>query len=417
MSTRRPYGTGSLLRRGDAWYGQWRVTGRQVKRKLGPAKGERHPEGMTRTQAERELRRRVEGVQAPIPTSAMSLEEAGARFIAHLETVKGRKRSTIQDYRIILRAHLVPAFPASVGAIETADVERFIQDQLRDGAARQSVLNRVNLLSGILGFSVRQGWATANAVATAERPAPSPAGDELRYLTPEEVEAVIREVPDDAFGATERALYLTAAMTGLRQGELIALRWRDVDWSAGVVRVVQSYSRGHLGRPKSRRSQRSVPMADRVAGALERHFQASHYTSDDDKVFCHPETGHFLDASKARRRFQAAAGRAGVRKVTFHDLRHTFGTAMAAAGAPMRDLMAWMGHADFTTTLRYAHYSAEQSRGAELAERAFSSPAAGQDHFEPTQAAHARASAVASVSPSAPTTEGSTRIVAPRTNA
>lgn len=374
MSSRRPYGTGSLLRRGNAWYGQWRAAGRQVKRKLGPARCPQHPDGMTRSQAERELRRRVEEVKTPASASSVSLADAGGRFIDHLETVKGRKHSTIQDYRIILRAHLVPAFAAPVGAIETADVERFIQDQLRDGAARQSVLNRVNLLSGILGYSVRQGWAAANAVATAERPAPSPAGDELRYLTPEEVEAVIREVPEDAFGSTERALYLTAAMTGLRQGELIALRWRDVDWSAGVVRVTHSYSRGQLGRPKSRRSQRAVPMADRVAGSLERHFQASRYTADDDKVFCHPDTGHYLDASKVRRRFQAAARCAGVREVRFHDLRHTFGTAMAAAGAPMRDLMAWMGHADFTTTLRYAHYSAEQSRGAEYAERAFARP-------------------------------------------
>lgn len=305
----------------------------------------------------------------------MSVEEAGARYIDHLERTKGRKRSTTQDYRIILRLHLAPRFLGPLSAVTTRDVNAFIDSQLATGAARQSVLNRVNLLSGIFGFAIRQGWARTNPVASAERPAASSAGDgELRFLTPEEVEAVIREVPADILGPTERALYLTAAMTGLRQGELFALRWRDVDWSAGIIRVVFSYSRGRLGRPKSRRSQRAVPIADRVAAALERHFQASQYTGDDDRVFCHPETGNFLDASKVRRRFQAAAREAGVRPVRFHDLRHTFGTAMAAAGAPMRDLMAWMGHADFATTLGYAHYSAEQSRGAEFAQRAFEPP-------------------------------------------
>lgn len=373
MSARRPYGTGSLLERSGTWYGQWRVDGRQVKRRLGPVRGRDCPRGLTRPQAERELRRKIAEVRPVASGTPLSVEQAGDLYIQHLETVKGRRPSTVQDYRIMLRTHLVPSFRSPLALVTTADVETFIRRQLSDGAARQSVLNRVNLLSGICGHAVRQGWVSANPVATAERPAASPGDADLKFLTPEEVEAVIREVPDDALGPTERVLYLTAAMTGLRQGELIALRWRDVDWSARLIRVVFSYSRGRLGRPKSRRSQRAVPMADRVAAAIDLHFQGANYTADDDRVFCHPETGHFLDASKVRRRFQAAARRAGVREVRFHDLRHTFGTSMASAGAPMRDLMAWMGHADFATTLRYTHYSAEQSRGADLAELAFGS--------------------------------------------
>ena len=76
------------------------------------------------------------------------------------------------------------------------------------------------------------------------------------------------------FRAIDRALYLTAAMTGLREGELVALRWRDVDWQAGRVRVRQNYVLGEFGTPKSRRSTRSVPLADVVAGELDRLFQA-----------------------------------------------------------------------------------------------------------------------------------------------
>lgn len=80
----------------------------------------------------------------------------------------------------------------------------------------------------------------------------------------------------------------------------------------------------------------------------------SHYQADSDLVFCHPETGNPLDASKLRRRFRSAVERAGVRPVTFHDLRHTYGTAMASVGTPLRSLMEWMGHADLATTLLYA---------------------------------------------------------------
>src|SRR3712207_5395598 len=117
-------------------------------------------------------------------------------------------------------------------------------------------------------------------------------------------------------------------MTGLRQGELIALRWRDVDWTAGVIRVRQAYTRGVLGKPKSRRSERAVPMADAVAQALEHHFKRSLYTADDDLVFPHPHTGNYYVASTLLDRFKDAVRRAGVRQVRFHDLRHTFATTM-----------------------------------------------------------------------------------------
>ena len=119
----------------------------------------------------------------------------------------------------------------------------------------------------------------------------------------------MRAVPDDLLGPTIGALYLTATMTGLRQGELVALRWQDVDWVAGVVRVRRSYTRGRFGTPKTRRSSRAVPMADRVAAELERHFQRSRYQADDDLVFGHPQTGHPYDASKSRKRFKEALSR------------------------------------------------------------------------------------------------------------
>ena len=84
---------------------------------------------------------------------------------------------------------------------------------------------------------------------------------------------MLRAAPlDDALGPTDHALYMLAAMTGLRQGELVALRWRDIDWSAKVVRVRRNYTRGEWGTPKSRRSSRAVPLADRAAGELDGTF-------------------------------------------------------------------------------------------------------------------------------------------------
>ena len=95
-----------------------------------------------------------------------------------------------------------------------------------------------------------------------------PEAVEIRFLTLEEVDALIAHVRPGMFSAIDRAMFLAAGMTGLRQGELIALRWRDVDWPAGRIRVCQNYVRGEFGTAKSKRSTRSVPMTDEVAGEL-----------------------------------------------------------------------------------------------------------------------------------------------------
>jgi integrase len=158
-------------------------------------------------------------------------------------------------------------------------------------------------------------------------------------------------------GVVERPLYLMAAMTGMRQGELLGLRWRDLDWMAQKVRVRQAFVRGEFKAPKSRRGIRGVPMADRLAGALDLLFQATAYKDDDDLVFANPLSGAPLDRSRVRKRFRAACRRAGVRIIRFHDLRHTFGTRMAASGeVSMRTLQEWLGHRDVKTTLIYADY-------------------------------------------------------------
>jgi integrase len=119
-----------------------------------------------------------------------------------------------------------------------------------------------------------------------------------------------------------------------------------------------NYVRGEFGTPKSRRSTRSVPMADAVAGELDRLFKLSRWQGEDDLVFAHPQTGGPLPKPNVTRRMRAALKAAKLdTSHRFHDLRHTFGTMMAAAGVPMRTLQEWMGHRDLATTQRYADYA------------------------------------------------------------
>jgi integrase len=385
---RRSYGTGSLLIRRGSWYGQWHAGGRQVMRKLGEIRQPGSREGLTKSQAERELRRRME--QEAVLVAAhdrRTLEEAGRAYLHHLEHVLERKPSTVQDYRIMLDRHLVPFFGARpVEHIEPDRVAAYMAAKRRMGLATKTVLNHVNFLHGVFAFAAKRGWVTANPVASVDRPRQPGANPDIRFLDLEEVEALLRAVPDDDLGPTERTLYLTAGMTGLRQGELIALRWRDVDWPASRLRVRQNRVRGRYGTPKSRRASRAVPLADRVAAELERHFQRSVFQDDDDLVFAHPSTGGPLDPSKVLTRFKGALERAAVRPVRFHDLRHTFGTRAAAAGVPLRTLQEWMGHRDYKTTLVYADYQPDDRREAELVERAFAASTNSSTNLSETEA-------------------------------
>lgn len=179
------------------------------------------------------------------------------------------------------------------------------------------------------------------------------------------------DLDSEPLGHTDWAMFLTAALTGLRQSELLGLQWRDVDFDARRIRARRSYVRGHLGRPKSRHSSRSVPMAPQVEAALRRHWARSRLQGPEDLVFGHPRTGRALNASAIDRWFKNALIAAHVRKGRFEDLRHTFGTRLAANGVPIRTIQEWMGHEDIRTTQIYADYEPREYE-IEAANEAFS---------------------------------------------
>jgi integrase len=375
-ASRRPRGTGALFVKRDGagretWYGKWRVGTVQVKRRVGPKRIPSTREGLTRTQAEAELRRLIGAIDhATVQRERVTVEEVGELLVASVRA-KGRKRATIEAYSSTIRVHLVPFFGTrTLEQIGRREIEAFMAHMRRTGRAPKTTLNALGILHSIFEYARREGWVLANPCQLVDKPRASEGDPDIRFLEPEEIEALLRGVPDDDLGHVERRMYLAAAMTGMRQGELLALRWRDIDWPAQRVRIRRNFVRGEFGTPKSKRSSRSVPLADRLAGELDRLHQETPYRHDDELVFAHPHTGKPIDRSRLLKRFKAALKRGEVRPVRFHDLRHTFGTRMAAQGVPMRALQEMMGHRDFKTTLIYADY-APSEREAEWVEQAF----------------------------------------------
>ena len=267
-SSRRAYGTGTLQVVGRSWIGAWYgPDGRRVRRKVGDVRTEGRADGLTKAQAERALRRMRELDNPPAAPDAerVTMEQAGREFCQRLE-LKGRRKSHRLTVASDLRNHIAPFFAGkTVDRIRPTDVERYIAAKRRTLAIK-TVRNHVNTMHSIFDLGLRKGWCASNPVKLADRPTMKKTETRIQFLDQPELEQLLAApYPDDAFGRIEPTLYLTAAMTGLRQGELLGLRWRDVDFDARKVRVVSPYVRGEFGDPKSAGSGRSVPMAERVA--------------------------------------------------------------------------------------------------------------------------------------------------------
>jgi integrase len=150
---------------------------------------------------------------------------------------------------------------------------------------------------------------------------------------------------------------IVALKTGLRQGELLALRWEDVDLVAGQLRVRRSVTRGVITVPKSGKG-REVPLGDEVLSALkaERHLRGP-------LVFCTAD-GRMFKKNECKHPLWRACKRAGLRQIGWHALRHTFASNLVMRGAAMKAVQELLGHATMEMTNRYSHLSPEVSRHA-----------------------------------------------------
>jgi integrase len=364
--------TGHVFRveraRGPVWYAKYRLPdGRQVQKKIGPAwTGRGRPAAgyVTKRLAEDWLRGVIDearrGTLPGMVRTGATFADAAAEWIRYVEHDRMRKPSTVSAYRSLLRSQILPVFgELSIESITPAMIERWIVSVDRTPATRVKALAMV----GGIFKRARKVWGLkANPVDDVEKP-PLRSSGNIEVFSPEEVWALVRA----AAGEQDAAIFLTAAFTGLRRGELLALRWRDVDLAGSVIRVRASYHEGVLSTPKSGKV-RSVPMAPDVAAALARLGDRGEAVGDDDLVFF-GEAGGYVDGSALRRRYDAAIKRAGVRTLRFHDLRHTFGTRMIAK-ADIRRVQEWMGHADVQTTMKYLHY-VPRTQDAQLVAEAF----------------------------------------------
>lgn len=344
-------------RAGPVFYAKLKLPdGSQPQRKLGLVwtKRTRPPAGyLTRAQAEGRLAAILAGDDALVNVEPIRVTfgQGCDEWLDYIEHDRQRRPSTMRDYRQTVRNMLLPGFGASTALdeITTTDVDAYRRRLVAEARLSPRSINKsLVLLHGIFKLAMRRHGLRSNPAATAERQPERRSGD-FRVLDAGEVQLLTNE----AESAQDGALYTVAAFTGLRLGELLALRWRDVDFAKRVVHVRRSIVLGVEDTPKSHKV-RSVPLIDQAARALDELSRRGTFVHRDDRVFA-DDVGAHLSDDRLRRRFKTALKRAGLEPMRLHDLRHTFGT-LAVQAFPLSDVKAYMGHANIETTMLYVHH-------------------------------------------------------------
>ena len=280
------------------------------------------------------------------------------------------RESTRTGYEVCIRRHIVPRLGAvPIQQLTRVQVRAFLEELRTAERVRgagplspKSVHNVAICLRAALTDAVEDGLLIRNP---AERTSSAPSdGTEMLTWSREQLRTFLTAVADDH----DYALWRLLATTGLRRGEALGLRWRDVDVEAGRLAIQQQLTRAGdrivFGPPKTAAGRRSISVDPGTIAALRAHrvFQLEHERmplgeaySDGDLVFCRVD-GRPHDPDVISHRFESLARRAGVSRIRLHDLRHTAATLLLQAGVHPKIVQERLGHSSVMITLdRYSH--------------------------------------------------------------
>lgn len=292
------------------------------------------------------------------------------------DSVKDTVRiSTYQRYEQVIRLHLVPGLGrVKLKALTPAHVQRFYRDRLDSGLSPSTVRKFHNVLHRALRQAVRWDLIPRNVTEATEPPKET--SEEIHPLSEEEA----RRLLEAARGDRLEALYVLALTTGMREGELLGLKWEDVDLTNGVLRVRRTLTRDHgrfyFGEPKSEKGRRQIDLPEGASKALKAHLDRQMAEMErigdryeDRGLIFTTATGAPINPSNLRQRSLAdLLKKAGIRKVRFHDLRHTFATLMLSRNIHPKVVQEMLGHANIAITLdRYSHFLPSMGRDAAVA--------------------------------------------------
>lgn len=359
---RRGPGEGSIRERDDGrWEGRLRlVDGRQ-----------RSFYADTYDEAAKKLRAALRARDAGLPIPGENVRVA-EYLDWWLSTVAKRRvrPSTLTSYELHVRVHLVPAIgKVRLARLGPQHVEAFIARQLESDLSPTTIARQHATLRAALNTALKYGLVSRNAAALVT--APRASRKEIQPLTPDEARTFLEAAARHRL----EALYLTAIATGMRQGELLALRWTDLD-ADGTLHVRYAMQRvdgePQFVEPKTEKSRRSLVMPAVVLDALKAHrarqaterLAAGEHWQDWGLVF--PSTaGTPLDSRNVTKTLQKILASAGLPRQRFQDLRHAAASFYLAQGLDLREVMEILGHSQIALTANtYTHILPKLKRDA-----------------------------------------------------
>ncbi len=313
------------------------------------ADGRRHSlYAKTRKQAQERLRGALIDADHGIRPIGQRLTVAAylTEWVETSVTARCRPR-TVASYRETAARYIVPAIGTrALASLQPEDVQRMLSHLTARGDLSPTTVRYAYVVLRIaLGRALKTGRVSRNVCTLVDPPAKTKT--EVKTLTASEVREFLASIAHDPL----YPLFLTAIATGLRQGELLALSWADVDTKRGTLTVRHTLQQGTktLAEPKTERAKRTLPLPAQVREVLAAHRTRGGIDRLDGFVF---ETSIRtpLDSRRVTRDFQAKLERAGLRRQRFHDLRHAYTVLMLEAGEELSVVSRTLGHANLSTT-------------------------------------------------------------------
>jgi integrase len=253
------------------------------------------------------------------------------------EVLPTLKYSTKNHYQYTLNVHLLPAFGDTQLRLISRDlVQNFIAAKLRSGLAWKTVKHLKTVLGTALGAAETAGHIDTNPVRKTRFPRRGPAPERVP-IAPEKIRTLLDALPEPS-----RSLAWLLVLTGLRIGELLALRWQDVDLEHSVLRVRQSVYEGHFDEPKTKHSSRTIPLGTKAIEILTgRKLPTLH---PDALVFSARHGAPLSRRNLLNRQLKPTAALVGLKGINWHWLRHANATLHDSVGTPLGTVAALLGH-------------------------------------------------------------------------